>query len=182
MINLSQKWMDLYKLHSRTKHYLLIAEELSEDGDVFLQPLKEHRDAYDHIVRAYGAEFCKDFESDIKKNEYILKNMDKAYGHEYRAFYDTADWLSFICRRYVRMMLRDQKEKELKAFAEYEEIKNLINEVPEKIARLREGKDIGGDNLGKQQATSWDLIDEYCGVLDKLIKAYTTVHKKFDKV
>ena len=54
-MDLSSHWKQLCELHSRTKHYLLIAEELSEEGDVFLQPLKEHRDAYDHIIRAQSA-------------------------------------------------------------------------------------------------------------------------------
>lgn len=181
MMNLSQQWEALYRLHSRTKHYLLVAEELSEEGDVFLQPLKEHRDAYDHIIRACGAEFCKEFKTEDEKTAYILKNMDKAYGHEYRAFYDTADWLSFICRRYIRTILRNQKEKNLREFAEYKSIKKLINEVPLQIAKLREGKDIGKASSDEEQTTSANLIDEYCATLDELVRAYIAVHDKFDK-
>ena len=47
-------WIDICKIHLFTKHYLLLAEELSEEGELFLQPLKEHRDAYDHVVRVYA--------------------------------------------------------------------------------------------------------------------------------
>ena len=171
----------LSELHSRTKHYLLIAEELSEDGDVFLQPLKEHRDAYDHIMRAYDAEFRSDFKTEDDRIKYIDKNMDKAYGHEYRAFFDTADWLSFICRRYIRMALKSQSPKVLSKFNEYDDIKNLINSIPVKIAELREGKDIANSSENNNPKTTKTLVEDYCKVLDQLINAYIIVRSRFGK-
>ena len=47
-------WNVICEIYFLTKHYLIISEEISEDFETFLQPLKEHRDAFDHIVRAYG--------------------------------------------------------------------------------------------------------------------------------
>ena len=47
-------WKKIYQLHQKTKIYLLTAEEISENGDALIQPLKEHRDAYDHIVRIFA--------------------------------------------------------------------------------------------------------------------------------
>lgn len=38
-------WKKIYQLHQKTKIYLLTAEEISENGDALIQPLKEHRDA-----------------------------------------------------------------------------------------------------------------------------------------
>ena len=48
-------WKKIYQLHQKTKIYLLTAEEISENGDALIQPLKEHRDAYDHIVRIFAS-------------------------------------------------------------------------------------------------------------------------------
>lgn len=77
-------WENICKIHSLTKHYLLLSEELSLEGNSFIQPLKEHRDAYDHVIRVYA---MKNNISNMKKsNEYMEKNMSKALGHEYRAF------------------------------------------------------------------------------------------------
>jgi len=49
--------MDLFKkfekeikeivvIHNFTKHYILLGEELSDDFETYLQPVKEFRDAY----------------------------------------------------------------------------------------------------------------------------------------
>lgn len=181
-MDLSTQWKRLYALHSRTKHYLLIAEELCEEGDVFLQPLKEHRDAYDHIIRAQGAAFREDL-SEAERTAYTEKNMDKAYGHEYRAFFDTADWLSYICRRYIRRTLKAQKSKDISAFEDYENIKILVNDIPLKIAKLREGKDIAIAPKEQEDLVKiGTLAESYCTVLDSLIDAYILVHKRFDKI
>lgn len=179
-MEMTAHWKRLCELHARTKHYLLIAEELSEDGDVFLQPMKEHRDAYDHIIRAFAADYRNDLPTEESKTDYMNRNMNEAYSHEFRAFFDTADWLSFICRKYIRNTLRNQKVKELKAFKEYEEIKTLINSMPEKIAdlRARDGKTDKKNDVPQNV----DLrVFEYCEILDALIEAYSIVHNKLDK-
>ena len=79
-------WRQISNIHLLTKHYLLIAEEIDERA--FIQPLKEHRDAYDHIIRIYGIDFTEKKAANLK--QYKESNMKKALGHEYRAFFDTA--------------------------------------------------------------------------------------------
>ena len=90
-------WKKIYQLHQKTKIYLLTAEEISENGDALIQPLKEHRDAYDHIVRIF-ASTTKKVPEGYDYYSYIKGNLEKAYGHEYRAFFDTADWLAYNLR------------------------------------------------------------------------------------
>lgn len=73
-------WKKIYQLHQKTKIYLLTAEEISENGDALIQPLKEHRDAYDHIVRIFASTTKKvpegyDYYSYISK-ETLRKHMD----------------------------------------------------------------------------------------------------------
>ena len=149
-----KKLSELGELHILTKHYLLLAEELSEDGISFLQPLKEHRDAYDHFMRIFALphrneqEFGKNF--DVVK--YIEENVSKAYGHEYRAFFDTADWLTFICRKYIRQALsyHSIKKRYENDYKDYNDIKSIINDIPYKIAKYREQKDISDNNVIKE--------------------------------
>ena len=119
---------EISQVHMYTKHYLLMAEELSEDGVTFLQPLKEHRDAYDHLTRIYALPL-KDTKG-VEKEKYIMDNLKKAFGHEYRAFFDTADWLTYICRKYIRTELsyNAKKNKYKCEYTDYEEIKEFINE------------------------------------------------------
>lgn len=172
-------WEKLCELHSRTKHYLLIAEELSEDGAVFLQPMKEHRDAYDHIMRAYAVRFHDELPTKESKEEYIDRNMKEAYSHEFRAFYDTADWLSFVCRKYIRLTLKNQKKKSLQQFEEYERIKELINGMPVRIAEIRSREAVYNKNEKITNIVD-PRVKEYCALLDELVDTCILVRNKFE--
>ena len=79
-------WVKICILHNITKKYLLLTEEICETGQLFLQPLKEHRDAYDHIIRTFSIDI-KQLPENFNRQDYVLKNLNKAYGHEYRAFF-----------------------------------------------------------------------------------------------
>lgn len=186
-VNCNEQWTKICKLHMITKHYLLIAEELCEDNDVFLQPLKEHRDAYDHIIRIYNIPSRQTrFITDEKQMVYIEDNFRKAYGHEYRAFFDTADWLSIICRRYIRTTLKECSQERLSKFTSYQEIKRLINDIPEQIAHLRELKDIGNESsqelFEQKQQQIISEVDSYCKILNRLIEAQKKVHLEIDSI
>lgn len=161
---------NLSRIHILTKHYLLLAEELSENGDAFLQPLKEHRDAYDHLMRIFALPFRETLPDNFDEKKYISENMKKAYGHEYRAFFDTADWLTFICRKFIRenlsyKALRNEYEKK---YQDFTEIRKFINDVPFTIAKYREGKDISNKDMIAE-------VFEYQKTLDKLVDIYKKV-------
>lgn len=160
---------DMSRIHMYTKHYLLIAEELSESGVTFLQPLKEHRDAYDHLMRIFALADRDDYEKlDVEK--YVLDNIRKAFGHEYRAFFDMADWFTYICRKYIREELSfKSKRKKYAAIYDYDEAQKLINEVPFEIAKFREEKDVSNKRLILGEVIS------YKETMDKLLQIYKQV-------
>ena len=78
--------------------------------------------------------------------QYILDNIKKAFGHEYRAFFEMADWFTYICRKYVREELsfnskrKKYEEKYEEKYNDFESVKKFINEVPYMIAEYREKK------------------------------------------
>ena len=81
-------WKKIYQLHQKTKIYLLTAEEISENGDALIQPLKEHRDAYDHIVRIFASTTKKVPEKGIdeysKDKEECVLNTDNVTQFTYK--------------------------------------------------------------------------------------------------
>lgn len=160
---------EMSQVHMYTKHYLLISEEVSEEGITFLQPLKEHRDAYDHIMRIFALPMRDSKGIDAEK--YVLDNVKKAFGHEYRAFFDTADWFTYICRKYIReeLSFNAKKKKYEGIYADFEEVKAFINEVPFLISKYREKKDISNHEsiLGE--------VLEYKKTMDKLLEIYKKV-------
>ena len=159
-------WNDICKIHLFTKHYLLLAEELSTDGDLFLQPLKEHRDAYDHIIRVYAT---KEKINNVENSDlYMQTNMSKALGHEYRAFFDTADWLTLICREKINKLLENISRNEIELlYPNYKEFRKMLLSLPNEIATLRENKDVG-----KKDDSFLGVVDNYVEILDKLLTYY----------
>ena len=156
-------------IHVQTKKYLLIAEEVAEQGELFLQPLKEQRDAFDHLMRCYCVDVIDNDMDEESKFTYIDKNLDKAFGHVFRAFFDTADWLTYLLRKWIRTKLVDAGEERCrKEFDDYEKIKKLINDIPLIVAELRNKKDVGKMNSKNESAVS--EIEEYVRILDSLIE------------
>mgnify|MGYP003413862528 FL=1 len=74
MDNFTKYWDSICQIYFLTKHYLLLAEELSDDFDTFLQPVKEHRDAFDHVARVYGYKFLQNDIKDIVYDRFYKKN------------------------------------------------------------------------------------------------------------
>lgn len=173
MSNFSQYWDSICQIYFLTKHYLILAEELSDDFDTFLQPVKEHRDAFDHIARVYGYRYLQ---NDLKNvDTYRAENMNKAVGHVYRAFFDTADWLSYICRKKIRLILSGKtKEEILQVYPDYNELKSMLNEIPLAIANIRKNKDVSDDISALVQE-----VEGYRDILDKLLEAYSSINSLF---
>lgn len=160
---------EISQVHMYTKHYLLIAEEISEEGITFLQPLKEHRDAYDHLVRVFALPMKETENLDVEK--YVLDNVKKAFGHEYRAFFDTADWLTYICRKYIReeLSFSARKKKYEEKYDDFQDVKEFINEVPLMIAKYREEKDVSN-----QEPILSEVLD-YKNTMDRLLEIYKKI-------
>ena len=157
------------QVHMYTKHYLLISEEISEEGITFMQRLKENRDAYDHLARVFALSI-KESEN-INPENYILDNVKKAFGHEYRAFFDMADWFTYICRKNIREELSygAKKKKYEETYADYEDVKTFINEVPFWIAKYREEKDVSScDPILRE-------VLDYKATMDRLLEIYKKV-------
>lgn len=166
-------WDSICEIYFLTKHYLLIGEELSEDFDTIIQPVKEHRDAFDHITRVYGLKFLQDDIPD--KEAYRISNMKKAVGHAYRAFFDTADFLTYVCRKKIRELLNSRDYEEIvKHYPNYPNVKQMLIDVPFKIAEIRKNKDVSVDDRALI-----DEIEEYRKILDELLSAYKAVYRIF---
>lgn len=173
MNKLQIHWDNICKIYFLTKHYLLLSEELSEDFDTFLQPLKEHRDAFDHIARVYGYNMLDKKVDNIEK--YREENMNKAVGHTYRAFFDTADWLSYICRKKIRVLLSNYtKAQILERYENYESVKMILENIPKEIAQIRNNKDLSDD-----ETVLIEEVDQYSAILNRLLEIYREVYTLF---
>ena len=95
--SLDEQWVQIVELHNETKALFLFAEEIEhEQFQDFIPPISEHRHAYEHVVRAQANRLGVDGRE--PDEEYQRDCFNKALGHEYRAFFDCADWISVILR------------------------------------------------------------------------------------
>ncbi|MDE6597533.1 MAG: hypothetical protein K2K60_02725 [Clostridia bacterium] len=165
-------WIKICTIHLFTKHYQLIAEEL-HIGDMFLQALKEHRDAYDHIIRIYGIPNSRTLPMDV--DAYIDSNFQDAISHEYRAFCDTADWLTIICRKAIRYIINQTDASVVKEqYPKFADIDPKIIDFSLRVAKERENKDIGGDVISK--------VKRYSKLLDEIINYYKEIARAFPHI
>lgn len=161
------QWQVLCQIHTYTKKYFILAEEYDIDMKTFLQPMKEQKDAYEHLTRAYGKLLLEREESD-----YVHKNMEKAIGHEYRAFFDSLDFFTISLRRRIRDALTGYTYDQIySVYPAYAELKQQLTEMPEKIACFRMRKDVGHTSM-------LELAEQYAEIADSLLHAYKTIQSE----
>lgn len=152
-------------IHNYTKHYILLGEELDENFETYLQPIKEFRDAYEHIIRIFTWIIEKDEESGIQQRQYISNNLNSVLSHEYRAFFDTADWFTIICRKKIYDIVGEYSFEEVcKKYPEYPDLKAKLLCISEKIADIREKKDISHniyEEVNRYQYVMVGLLELY---------------------
>lgn len=162
---LDSLWTTLCQIHILTKHYSILAEEFGFSMKAILQPIKEQRDAYEHIVRAY-TKLLDEKQAGI---DYAIKNLEKAIGHEYRAFFDSIDYLTIIIREKIYEELKPYKYNEIKqVYSKYDDLKEELNSLPQEIATFREEKDIGEHDMLLHAKNYGDLME-------KLINDYAII-------
>lgn len=136
------------QFYNLTKELLLFGEQLDKEGRTHLQPINEIRNGFDHLTRVFA--FKCGYKEGMEDDDYPGKNLERSFGHIYRAAYDTLDWVSTL--------LRDSIVEELKPYAPqviqaaipeyYPNIRPRVEQIVLKeVPELRASKDIGTSNL-----------------------------------
>lgn len=170
-LDCSNQWAGLVEIHNHAKSIFLLAEEFDPEFLDFIQPIIEQRNAFEHIIRAKAAEISVNTEGDAKSPDYIPKSFGKALGHEYRAFFDAADWFS-VC-------IRDRIQKTLSRYSHdcisevlpdyYPKLRPMVDKICKEIAFIRGDKDISkGPEL-------LDEVRKYRVSIDELLNIYSRI-------
>ncbi len=163
-------WRDFCKLHKEMKKLYILSEEHSKDFSCILQPIKEQRDALEHVVRAYSRILD---ESDSPNSPYIQKNLSKAKGHLYRAYYDTADIFTIILRERISDYLSVFSYKQIISVwnkKEYDREREYLIKVNKEIAELRIKKDVIEDEEEQEK-----VFSQYYDIISHLFELYEKV-------
>lgn len=152
-------------LFFRVKDLIIRAEESDPNGFTFAQPSLEIKAATDHIIRALSFQYGFPFASDKAEPDYTSKQLDKAIGHLYRAYFDTAEWIVMNLRDPIRDKLKDFSNPTILAVLPdyYTTVYPDISRIENDISALRSEKDIGQNN-------SDHLFDRYEKISQKLME------------
>jgi len=174
-MSLDELWQTLVKLHIHTKSLVLLAEEIGEDLQTNLHIIQQWGYAHEHSMRATGIQKgLKVGVDESEKESAIRDNLESAIKHEYRAFWDAADWVSILYRDKIYKLLVPYSTQCIKDIIPewYSEMQPNIQEINEKIAGFREQKD-GAKSINAKL----DEAKEYRNKIDYLKECYKKVLK-----
>jgi len=155
-------WRQIVQVHNRGKQLFILAEEMDSRFETFLQPLQELKHALEHIIRARASELGL---TEGGNPDYVEESLQKALGHEYRAFFDVADWLgvAVLREKALEQMTRYSPDCISRYFREwYDTVRPRLEKANIEIARIRTDKDVarGSDVIPE--------VEKYHGVIVEL--------------
>lgn len=160
------QWKKIVELHKKTKKFFILSEEFGVSLEMFIQPIKELRDAYEHIIRAYDCYLNEDKPDE----QYIEDNLRKAIGHEYRALFDVLDYLSISLRLRISELVKGYTYRELiKIYPGYKDISTDLIRISKRIAEIRSQKDIA--KLDSEDT----LVNDYEHIITDLFEYYHNI-------
>lgn len=147
---------ELQEVYNAYKKLFIRAEEKLEEMNFFVAPMLEHRDAIDHLMRYFNLTSGK------AMSEEALKQLDKALGHEYRAYFDVADYICITVRSKIAESLKGISKRKIQSiWKEYSDIRQKVTKTSEAIAQIRYNRS------GKM-----DSVKEYEKVLEDIFEIY----------
>jgi len=156
-----ENWKRLIEIYNHSKALHMLAEEIDPEHETFVAPLIQHRDTLDHILRAKAGELKMLPDTD---DEHANRNLDKALGHAYRAFFDVADWLGVLLREKALAPLNGRTTECIQAvMPEYfTSWRRTLDDAAERLVEVRSAKDVGDGGALIQE------VDRYVVILDEM--------------
>jgi len=131
------------------KELILYGEQIDPKSRTLAQTLSERTNALDHIMRVISEKRGIRDEAVKDPITYSRINLDKAFGHIYRAAYDALDWVALTIQE---RMAEDVDSVSLEALGAlmpeyFREIKpNLEQIIRNDVTGLRNRKDVADDS------------------------------------
>jgi len=131
------------RYYATTKELLIFGEQVDPENRTLPQVINELRNCLDHLMRVVLFKFGLSRRD--KDGDYVKTNLDKAYGHVYRAAYDALDWISLTLKGRIIDELQGFSLDTIQAvLPEYfKEIKPRFEEIiTNEVTILRMEKDV----------------------------------------
>ena len=156
-------------LYSKTKKFVLNAEQVDPDASSNIPAIGEHRYALDHVMRA----IWDYFEKGSGANElYLSGQIENARGHMFRAAYDALDGAGISYKFRIDKAMKGISNDAIAAVhpGYYEKDLPEIYSLESKIAEHRNRKD--------EQGRTMQDLDDYCATVDSINEISTAIISK----
>jgi hypothetical protein len=139
---------DAVQLYLQVKELIMLAEELDPEYRSNLLPIREMRDALDHIMRVHAEDLSDEKRTNGEK--YIQMQIDKAVGHFCRAGYDSADGIIVGYKlRFVKALSGISSDAMTAVYPDYYEDYEKFDILIFQSVENRKKKDIGSSDIIK---------------------------------
>lgn len=139
-----EKEEELRTIYNEYKTLFIRAEEQLEEMRFFVAPMLEHRDALDHMMRYLQ----KTVQRDEVAKEKALDELKMAIDHEYRAFFDIADYICITVRSRIYDSIKHTPNWRIRSkWTTYSEDRRRITEISEKIVNIRNARETRSDSV-----------------------------------
>lgn len=147
---------ELQDVYEAYKKLFIRAEEKLEEMGFFVAPMLEHRDALDHLMRYFS------LVSEGEITEETLKQLEKAVGHEYRAYFDVADYICITVREKIAESLKGiSKRKMQSVWKEYSDVKRKVVKISDEISEIRYNRRGNMDSVKKYDEMLKEIFEIY---------------------
>lgn len=156
-IQYKNELQEVYKVY---KKLFIRAEEKLEEMNFFVAPMLEHRDAMDHLMKYFSLTDDKSIAGN--KAEEALKQLDEALGHEYRAYFDVADYVCITVRSKIAESLKGISKKKIRSvWKDYSDIRKKVAKVSDMIAEIRNNRNGNMTSVKEYEVVLDDIFEIY---------------------
>jgi hypothetical protein len=123
-----EKILAITRYYEVTKEILILGEQIDIESRTLIQPINELRNCLDHLMRVILAKFGMREGTDV---DYIKTNLNKAFGHVYRAAYDALDWVTLTFKERIYIELHNYSLETINAVMPeyYSDLKPRIEKI-----------------------------------------------------
>ena len=163
--------LNIVNFYEVTKELYIYGEQIDPENRSLAQTINELRNCLDHLMRVVS--YKLGLRPNTNGEKYVNTNLDKAYGHVYRAAYDTLDWVSLNLKDSIIRDLQGFSLETIQAVIPnyFSELKPKVDKIlNEDIVRLRDDKDVA--------ASSEDNLEKYIRVTAELKQLVQQISEK----
>lgn len=168
--------------HNTAKPAVIAAEQYDPEGRLAITAVVELRSAFDHMMRVNAARhkvLPEGMLSSIPSiSEYCKKNLDKAFGHLYRAAYDSYDIIAFALQMKIEGMLDEISYATLYTIIPNATalVKRPVNEAKHLVCEGKAQKDVESKEKEEKQFAKYEQA------LDKLKQVKEVLDEHMDEL